>query len=197
VRKERYEKEIHADPKQQQSSHAGAGIAMWLFFGRLARLTLPPFICQAIMRFRLRRNLPFFPATYSGGVYSSFKEQAEAFPPSDYYNDASLSELIDRKRRHITAGTNDQDPNQNDRFNFLSTLVALQAEPDISILDIGAGFGEALECLKTGCPGKRLKYSVLELGQVVEQAKQTIKDPEIEFYADLRELCRVELVFFG
>ena len=87
------EQGIHADPKQQ-SSHAGAGIvAIRRFLGRLARLTLPPFIYQAVMRYRIRRNLAFFPATYSG-VYSSFKEQAEAFPSSDYYNDASLNELI-------------------------------------------------------------------------------------------------------
>ena len=31
----------------------------------------------------------------------------------------------------------------------------------------------------------------------MELAKRTIKDPEIEFYADLHELRRVDLVFFG
>lgn len=155
--------------KQQQSEHTNTGIvAMRRFLGRLARLTLPPFIYQAVMRFRLRRNLPFFPATYSG-VYNSFKEQAEAFTSSDYYNDASLSELIHRRRRLIARGPDNQDPGENDRFNFFSTLVALQPESDVSILDVGAGFGDVLEYLKIGCPGKRLKYSVLELEQVVNR----------------------------
>lgn len=189
------EQKMLASAKQQQSVNASAGIvAIRRFLGRLARLTLPPLIYQAFMRFRLRRSLPFFPATYFG-VHSSFKELSEAFPPSDYYHDASLNELIHRRLRHITAGTNDLEP--NDRYNFLSTLVAFQPEPDVSILDVGAGFGEALEYLKISCPGKRLKYSVLELKQVVELAKRTTEESEIEFYAESHELCRVDLVFFG
>jgi putative methyltransferase (TIGR04325 family) len=193
----RNEQGVHADPKEQQSSYAGAGIvAIRRFLGRLARLTLPPFLYQTVMRFRIRRILPFFPATFSG-VYSSFKEHAEAFPPSDYYNDTSLSELIDRRRRFLARGPGNSDPGENDRYNFLSTLVALQTEPDVSILDVGAGFGEVLGYLKTACPGKRLKYSVLELEQVVEQAKRIIKNPEIEFHSDLHELSQVDLVFFG
>ena len=190
------EQEIHADPKQQ-SSYAGAGIvAIWRFLGRLARLTLPPFIYQTVMRYRIRRSLPFFPATYSG-VYSSFKEQAEAFPPSDYYKDTSLNELIHRRRRLITRGPDNLDPGENERFNLFSSLVALQPESDVNILDVGAGFGEVLEYLKISCTGKRLKYSVLELEQVVEQAKLIIKDSEVEFYSDLHEISRVDLVFFG
>jgi putative methyltransferase (TIGR04325 family) len=189
------EQGIHADPTQQSSNMGSKVIAIRRYLGHLARLTLPPFIYQAVLRFRLRRTLPFYPATYSG-VYSSFKEQAEAFPPSDYYKDTSLNELIDRRRRLIERGPG-EDVGENERFNFFSTLVALQPESDVNILDVGAGFGEVLEYLKTSCPGKRLQYSVLELGQVVEMAKLTIKDPEIEFCSDLHELCRVDLVFFG
>ena len=106
-----------------------------------------------------------------------------------------MSELIHRRRRLIARGPDNLDPGENDRYNFLSTLVALQPEPGVSILDVGAGFGEVLEYLKISCPEKRLKYSVLELEQVVELAKRTIKDPEIEFYADLHELSQVNLVF--
>lgn len=180
--------------KQQQSVHKLGIVAIRRFLGRLVRLMLSPQIYQAVMRFRLRRSLPFSSATYFG-VYSSFKELAEALPTADYYPVALLSELIHRRLRHFAAGTNDIEP--NDRYNFLSTLVALSPEPDVSILDVGAGFGEALEYLKIGCPGKRFKYSVLELKQVVALAKQTIKEPEIEFYTESHELRRVDLVFFG
>jgi putative methyltransferase (TIGR04325 family) len=183
-------------PPNNNRLQVGAEIAaIRRFLGLLARLTLPPFIYQAYLRLRLRQKHPFFPATFSG-VYSSFKEHAEAFSSSGYYEDTSLSELIDRRRR-LTRGPDNLDSGENERFNFLSTLVAFQPESDVSILDVGAGFGEVLEYLKVSCPEKRFKYSVLELRQVVEIAKLTIKDTEIEFYSDLNELCRVDLVFFG
>ncbi|MZH02851.1 MAG: methyltransferase, TIGR04325 family [Nitrospinae bacterium] len=191
------ERGTHTDPKQQQSQPAGAkSFSVRTFFGHLARLTLPPFIYQALIRFRLRRILPFYPATYTG-VYSSFKEMDDAFPSSDYYNDNSLNELIERRRRHILERVDEQDPNEKDRYNFLCTLVSVQPGRDVSILDVGAGLGEAFEYLKIGCPGKNLKYKVLEIEQVVELAKRTVEDPEIEFYADLNDLSRVDLVFFG
>jgi hypothetical protein len=148
--------------KQQQSEHTSTVVvAIRRFLGRLARLTLPPFIYQAFRRYRIRRKFhAFFPATYSG-VYSSFKEQTEAFPSSDYYEDTLLSELIYRRNRLIARGPDNQDPGENDRFNFFSTLVALQPESDVSILDVRAGFGDVFEYLKISCPGKCLKYSVL------------------------------------
>lgn len=185
------EQKIPANVKQQQSVHTSTGIAaIRRFLGRLARLMLPPIIYQAVMRFRLRKSLPFYPATYFG-VYSSFKELALAFPPFEYYHDASLNELVNLRLRQIV----DLEP--NDRYNFLSSLVALQPQQDVSILDVGAGFGEALEYMKIGCPGKRIKYSVLELKPVVELAKLTITESDIEFLTELQTIRKVDLVFFG
>ena len=169
------------------------------FLGRLARRTVPPLISHALISRaarhpRLHRSVRCLRATYSG-VYGSFKEMAEAFPPSDYYPDDSLSELVEERRRHVAAGPGDLEV--NDRYSFLSTLVALQPEPTISVLDVGAGLGEALDYLKLGCPGKRVEYRVLELPQVVELAGHTATNTDIEFHTDLRDVRHVDVVFFG
>lgn len=190
--------EMAANAKQHDSMNASGGIvSMWRFLVRLATGMLPPFIYQPLIHFRSHRSFRFFRATYFG-VYKTFRDVAQAFPSSHYYyyNDRSLRELEQRRLRHITACPENLEPNE--RYNFLSTLVALQPHAEVVVLDIGGGFGEAFDYVKLSCPGKRVRYIVVELPQVVELAQQTIRgQSDIEFCRGLDEIGNVDLVFFG
>lgn len=173
--------EMAANAKQHDSMNASGGIvSMRRFLVRLATGMLPPFIYQPLIF----------------GVYKTFRDVAQAFPSSHYYNDGSLRELEQRRLRHIAAGPETLEPNE--RYNFLSTLVALQPHAEVNVLDIGGGFGEAFDYVKLSCPGKRVRYIVVELPQVVELAQQTIRgQSDIEFRRGLDEIGNVDLVFFG
>jgi len=169
---------------------------------KFAKAVLPPFLQEIVSALRNHGTLRFLGKIFTG-VFRTFDDVSRAFPETVAYNSAdSEREEVARAaqiRAMILDARRGIAPAAVERYTLLAALVAASSSPNVTVLDIGGGMGDALPHLIYSCPEKKIRLIVSELSAIAAAGQKAFHgDESVHFVSDIAAAKEpIQIVFMG